>query len=114
MSDDDIEDLFVGGPKPKKKAPTGKAKRDLQIAAAWQAWAATPGGQLAIADLMAWGHVYTDINESDPIELAKAVGANNFAKRVAYLLGLKEHHLDFPERAWEDTDLLNRMLSSRH
>ena len=114
MSDDDIEDLFVGGPKPKKKPPTGKARRDLQIAGAWQAWAMTPQGKLAIADLMQFCGVYTVNDETEPIALAKAVGENNVAKRVAYLLGLREHHLEFPERAWEDTDLLNRMLSSRH
>lgn len=87
-------------------------KRDLQLASDWQEIAITAAGQRIIGDLMTWCDVYTQIDTTDPIELAKAVGANNVAKRVAYLLGLKPQQ--FPQQAWEDTTLLDKMMSSHH
>jgi hypothetical protein len=88
--------------------PKGFAKRDLQLADDWQAIANTAAGQRIISDLMAWCNVYSTIDEDNPIKLAMAVGENNFAKRVAYLLGLKPDR--YPTQMWEDTDRLNHMM----
>lgn len=89
-------------------------KRDAQLAEDWQWLANTPQGRRIIADLMVWGNVYSPIEESDPTRLAVAVGENNFAKRVAYYLGYRQQPEQFAQRAFEDTDLINRWLSSQH
>ena len=88
-------------------------KRDQQLADDWQWLANTPQGQRIIADLMVYGDIYTQIDENDPIKLALAVGGNNFAKRIAFFLGFKGAPEDFSRRAFEDTDVLYRMESSR-
>ena len=88
-------------------------KRDQQIADDWQWLANTPQGQRSIADLMVFCDVYTTIEESDPVLLAMAVGANNIGKRIAFYLGFKGTPEDFSRRAFEDTDVLYRMESSR-
>lgn len=91
----------------KKRTP----KRDLQLADDWQWVSGTAQGRRIIADLMVWGNVYSQIDTDDPIAMAKAVGENNFAKRVAYLLGVKPEI--FPAQSWEHTDILDRMLQSQ-
>ena len=88
-------------------------KRDAQLADDWQWLANTPQGQRIIADLMVWGNVYNPIEANDPIEMAREVGVNNYAKRVAGFLGFKSAPQDFPRRADEDIDVLYRMESSR-
>jgi hypothetical protein len=92
------------------KAPSKpkKVNRDLQLADDWQWLATTAVGQRIIADLMMWCEVYTTIEENDPIALARAVGAENVAKRVAFLLGLKPGQ--FADKAWFDTELSNRLM----
>ena len=84
-------------------------KRDQQLADDWQWFASTPQGRRVIADMMVWGNVYSQIECNDPIEMARSVGENNFAKRVAYLLGLRPE--TFPVQSWDDTDILDRMMS---
>lgn len=86
------------------------SKRDVQLAEDWQAVAMSAHGRRIIADMMVWCNVYTAIEETDPIALARAVGEQNVAKRVAYLLGLKPE--EFPAQSWEDTGILDRMLTS--
>lgn len=83
--------------------------RDIQLAEDWQWFASTQQGRRVIADLMTWGNVYSQIDENDPIAMARAIGENNFAKRVACLIGLKPEV--FPVQSWEDTDILDRMLN---
>lgn len=103
---------MIGDDDGKRKPVNSKSKRNLQLADDWQEWARTASGQRAIADLMTFCDVYTRIESNDPIEMARAVGANNVAKYIAFYLGLQAS--DFPQQSWEDTDLLNRMMSSRH
>lgn len=86
--------------------------RDLQLAEDWQWFASTPQGRRVIADLMTWGNVYSQIEENDPVAMARAIGENNYAKRIALLLGLSP--AVFPVKSWEDTDILERMLSSNN
>ena len=88
-------------------------KRDAQLADDWQWLANTPQGQRIIADLMVWGNVYNPIEANDPIEMAREVGVNNYAKRVAMFLGFKHTPEDFSRRAADDLDVLYRMESSR-
>jgi hypothetical protein len=95
---------------PQRRPIKSKSKRDLQLADDWQEWARTASGQRAIADLMTFCDVYTRIETNDPVEMARAVGANNVAKYVAYYLGLTAD--DFARQSWDDTDLLNKMISS--
>ena len=96
----------------KRRPIRTKSKRDLTLADDWQEWARTASGQRAIADLMTFCDVYTRIESNDPVEMARAVGANNVAKYLAYFLGLQPS--DFPRQSWEDTDLLNKMTNSHH
>jgi hypothetical protein len=72
--------------KPPKKA---RPSRDQQLAADWQAVARTPEGRRIIADMMGFGWVFQGIEENDPIALSRAVGENNFAKRIARYLNLE-------------------------
>lgn len=97
---------------PKRRPIKSKSKRDLQLADDWQDWYRTAAGQRAIADLMTFCDVYTRIESNDPVEMARAVGANNVAKYIAYYLGLKPE--DFPQHSWDDTDLLHKMMNSQH
>jgi hypothetical protein len=90
--------------------PKGFAKRDQQLADDWQWLATTPEGRRIIADLMTWGNVYSQIEENDPVAMARLVGENNFAKRVAFLLGLKP--AQFHQQSWEDTSLMDNMMGS--
>lgn len=66
-----------------------RIKREQQLAEDWQAVSRTPEGRRIIADLFAWGWVFQPIDEDDPIALSRAVGENNFAKRVARYLNLQ-------------------------
>lgn len=107
---DDWHDLLVGG---SGKAPRkGLKKRDAQLAEDWRWLANTPQGRRIIADLMVWGNVYNPINEDNPVALALAVGENNFAKRIAYLLAYHEQPHNYAELANEYTTLLHNMLRS--
>ncbi len=92
--------------------PNRYSKRDAQLAEDWQWLANTAQGRRVIADLMTWANIYSHIEESEPVKLALRVGEQNVGKRVAYYLGYKPEQ--FPQMAEEDTDLINRMLESRH
>lgn len=39
--------------------------------------------------MFGWGQVYQEIDETDPIRLAMAVGQNNFAKKIAQYCTLR-------------------------
>lgn len=92
------------------KAPVRpkKPNRDAQLADDWQWLATTAVGQRIISDLMTWGNVYAPIEENDPVAMARMIGENNFAKRVAFLLGLKPGQ--FPDKSWSDSDTINSMM----
>lgn len=90
------------------KKPT-RAKTQAAIADTWKAFYGSPEGRAAIADLMVWCNVYTPIEESDPIVIARATGERNVALRIAQLIGLQP--AAFPSNAWEDADILDRMLA---
>ena len=89
-------------------------KRDAQLADDWKWLRDTEQGQRIIADLMVWCNAYTPIETKDPIELARLVGEQNVAKRVAYYLGWHISPSDYARHAEDDADLLNRMLESTH
>jgi phosphoenolpyruvate-protein kinase (PTS system EI component) len=57
-----------------------------QVAAAWQAVAATREGRMVIADLLGWCHVFHPIEETDPIRLATRNGERNIGLMVARML----------------------------
>jgi hypothetical protein len=65
-----------------------RSKREVQLAEDWQAIARTPEGRRIIEWMMGWGNVYQEIVENDPIALSRAVGENNFAKRIAFYLAV--------------------------
>jgi hypothetical protein len=88
-------------------------KRDAQLAEDWRTIADTPEGRRVIADLMVWGDVYNEIDSDNPVQLALQVGQNNFAKRIAYLLGYRATPEQFSDRAWDDTDMLDKMINHR-
>jgi hypothetical protein len=72
-----------------KPAQAKRIKREQQLAEDWQTIARTPEGRRVIADLFAWGWVFQPIEENDPYALNRAIGENNFAKRVARYLNLQ-------------------------
>lgn len=88
------------------------SKRDAQLAEDWQTIAHTAEGRRIIADIMTWANVYSPIEDNDPVAMARHVGEENVAKRIAYYLGYKAEN--FARMAQEDTDILNRMMESRH
>ena len=92
------------------KAPSNprKGNRDAQLADDWQWLATTAVGKRIIGDLMTWGNVYSQIEENDPVAMARMIGENNFAKRIAFLLGLQPGQ--FPENSWSDSDTINHMM----
>ena len=92
----------------KPPARSAAKNRDLQLADDWQWLATTAVGQRIISDLMTWGNVYSEIVENDPIAMARTIGENNFAKRIALLLGLKPGH--FPEKSQSDLDTISNMM----
>lgn len=80
-----------------------RINRQRQLAEDWQAIAQTPAGRRIIADLFADGWVFQSIDENDPIALARAVGENNFAKRVARYLNLSPDVFDAALREHDET-----------
>lgn len=86
-------------------------KRDQQVAEDWQWLATTMEGRRIIADLMTWANIYSPIEDNDPIAMARHVGEENVAKRIAYYLSYKPEQ--FPRMAEDDTSLLERILESR-
>lgn len=88
-----------------------RSRVELTVAQAWQAFYATPEGRAAVAELMVWCNLYTDTGTTDPIQLAREAGERSVAQRVIRLLGLKPELA--PQRAWEDADLLDRIISPR-
>lgn len=81
-----------------------RIKRERQLAEDWQAVARTPEGRRIIADLFAWGWVFQPIEENDPYALSRAVGENNFAKRVARYLNLQPEVFDAAMRKQDEVE----------
>lgn len=81
-----------------------RIKRERQLADDWQAIARTPEGRRIIADLFAWGWVFQPIEENDPYALSRAVGENNFAKRVARYLNLQPEVFDAAMRSQDEVE----------
>lgn len=59
---------------------------------------------------MTWCNVYTASDASDPITMAREQGERNVALRIVQMIGLKA--ADAPVDAWEDADILDRMIKS--
>jgi hypothetical protein len=57
---------------------------------------------------MTWCGVYQVSEASDAITMAREQGEKNVALRIVQLIGLKPE--DAPVEAWEDADILDRML----
>lgn len=81
-----------------------RIKRERQLADDWQAISRTPEGRRIIADLFAWGWVFQPIEENDPYALSRAVGENNFAKRVARYLNLQPEVFDLAMRGQDEVE----------
>jgi hypothetical protein len=96
-----------------KKDDPKLAKRTAQLAEDWQWLASTAQGRRIIAHIMVWGNVYNPITDHDPIKMAMQVGENNFAKEIAFFLGYRADKFEFAQRSWDDTDLLDRMLTGQ-
>lgn len=88
-------------------APRGKARAARIASEAWKKFDQTPDGRVALAELFVWCNVYSPIESTDPVEMARLVGERNAALRIVHLLGLKPQ--DFVTRATDDTDILNRI-----
>jgi hypothetical protein len=69
-----------------------------------QAINATPEGQRFFAYIMASASMFQPIDASDPIEMAKAIGARNLAVMIATYAGYQPE--DFIPRAIEATQVL--------
>jgi len=86
-------------------------RAELAVAQAWQNFYATPDGRAAIAELMIWCNMYADTGSIDPIQLAREAGERSVAQLVIKLLGLRPEMI--VQTAWDDSDLLDRMISPR-
>ena len=101
----------------KKKVAERRSLRQRQLAEDWQAIARTPEGRRVIADLMQWGWVFQQIEENDPIALARMVGENNFAKRISRYLNLtpdmfveSNKQNDEVDREWLTDDVFRELM----
>jgi hypothetical protein len=90
------------------RRPNPRSKALAISGEAWRAFAQTPDGSVALAELMVWCNVYSPIETSDPIELARLNGERNVAMRIVQLMGSKPG--DFLQTAQDDTDILDRMM----
>jgi hypothetical protein len=86
-------------------------KAEFSVAQAWQHFYRTPDGRAAIAELMTWCNVYHDTRTTDPYEHAIERGQRSIAIRIINLIGLKPDAA--PTVAWDDSDILDRMLNQR-
>lgn len=66
-----------------KPSKERRIKWEMQLAEDFQWLAQTAQGRRILAWMFGWGMVFQEIEETDPIRLAMAVGENNFAKRIA-------------------------------
>lgn len=66
-----------------------KVAWEKQLSEDFQWLASKPEGRRILAWMFGWGQVYQEIEETDPVRLAMAVGENNFAKRIARYINLR-------------------------
>lgn len=93
-------------------AKPARNRAEVAVAQAWQAFYQTPEGRAAIGELMIWCNLYSDTGTIDPIQLAREAGERSVAQRIIKLLGLKPELA--PQVAWDDSDILDRMINPRH
>jgi hypothetical protein len=86
-----------------------KTQKELKIARAWKDFY-EGSGRIALAELFETFHVYSPIVATDPVSIATANGERNAVLHIARLIGLKAER--FPTEAWDDHDILDRMLQS--
>jgi hypothetical protein len=91
------------------KPPTDRRRKaEFACAQSWQAFY-HGDGRTAVAALMTEFDVYTPAPKTaDAMELARREGQRDVLLRIVQLLGLKPD--SFPTQAWEDTDILDRMM----
>ena len=85
-----------------------RSRPEAALSAAWQSVWQTPEGRLAISELLVATNVYSEINATDPVQLAIAVGERNMGARVARFIGLKPE--SYVEDAREVTDTVGRFI----
>lgn len=78
----------------KKDGRTKEAKRERQLADDWQEIARSAAGRRILADLFKKAWVFDEINENDPIAMARCIGARNFAIHIAKLLNMTPEMFD--------------------
>ena len=83
---------------------------EAALSQAWKAvWESTEG-RLAISELLVATNVYSEIQATDPVQLAIAVGERNMGARVARLIGLKAEN--YAVDATAAADLVGRFIES--
>lgn len=92
------------------KGPVSRRRADAAIADAWKGFYATPEGRAAIAELMVWCNLYQPCVSNDVMEMAREQGERNVALRIVQMIGLKP--AEAPVDAWEDADILDRMIGN--
>lgn len=85
-----------------------RSKAEIALASHWQAVWQTTSGRLAIAELLVATNVYSEIQATDPVQLALAVGERNVGARIARLIGLKPE--SYVQDAHEAVDLLDKFM----
>jgi hypothetical protein len=60
---------------------------------------------------MTWCGVYQVSEATDALTMAREQGEKNVALRIVQLIGLRPE--DAPANAWDDSELLERMIRSR-
>lgn len=94
------------------KQPTARrAKADLQCAELWRTFYHSDG-RVALAALLTEFDIYTRApNAVDLFEAGRREGQRDVLLRIVNLIGLKPENL--PADAWEDTDILDRMMRQK-
>ena len=84
-------------------------KSDLKLAAIWRGFYYMEG-RAAIAALMTEFDIYTPAPAGlTPNEAMRREGQRDVLLRIVQLIGLKPE--SFPTDAWDDTDILDRMMT---
>lgn len=87
-----------------------KVAWEKQLSEDFQWLAGTPQGRRILSWMFGWGQVYQEIDETDPIRLAMAVGQNNFAKKIAQYCTLRSEI--FTMAMSQNNDVAREMLGT--
>jgi len=87
-----------------------KGSAQDRLAANWKTVWHTPAGRLAISELLIATNVYSEIQTTDPLQMAMAIGERNVAARIARYLGLKAE--DYVQDATDAVDLVSKFMES--